>query len=77
MLVINSQMLSMCRFLILQFIPIDALGIWDARKMRNRNFMVDTDQIDQSYGSNCLHCNHRHLLLYHFIALFTKSPNNY
>ena len=29
---------SMCRFLILQFIPIDALGIWDARKMRNRNF---------------------------------------
>jgi sulfate adenylyltransferase subunit 2 len=38
MLVINIQMLSMCRFLILQFIPIDALGIWDARKMRNRNF---------------------------------------
>ena len=34
----NIQMLSMCRFLILQFIPIDALGIWDARKMRNRNF---------------------------------------
>lgn len=34
----NKYPLSMCRFLILQFIPIDALGIWDARKMRNRNF---------------------------------------
>ena len=52
MLVINIQMLSMCRFLILQFIPIDALGIWDARKMRNRLYSMAqlTDIVREKYN---------------------------